>query len=171
MTGEILRCLVHATAAGLAAALILAVDPGPAFTNDPSIPSEEQKQTDQDRCKSPENINASILSLTPLAWRKTLVVLLEGLGGRPTSPGIVSLQNDFNGAWTSSRTYNRQGFDPHRPLQLARTPFWVCQNEADRIADLALCADAVLLLQFPAIFGDPYLVVFLPWLSSSALFA
>lgn len=95
MTGEILRCLVLATAAGLVAALILAVDPGPAFTNDPSIPSEEKKQTDQDRCKSPENINASILSLTPLAWRKTLVVLLEGLGGRPTSPGIVSLQNEL----------------------------------------------------------------------------
>jgi hypothetical protein len=29
MTGEILRCLVHATAVGLVAALILAVDPGP----------------------------------------------------------------------------------------------------------------------------------------------
>ena len=39
-------------------------------------------------------------------------------------------------------------------------PFGVCQNEAGRIADLAHCAGAV--LQFPAVFGDPYLVVFLP---------
>src|SRR5215467_15810850 len=71
--------------------------------------------------------------------------------------------------WTSSRAYcrgwasmpyPRQGFDPHRPLHLPRPPFWVCQNEADRIADLAHCADAV--LQFPAVFGDTYLVVFLP---------
>jgi len=95
MTGEILRCLARVTATGLVAALILAVDPGAAFANDPSIPSEEQKQTDQDRCKSLANVNVSILSLTPLAWRKTLVVLLEGLGGRLTSPGIVSLQNEL----------------------------------------------------------------------------
>ena len=95
MTGEILRCLARVTATGLVAALILAVDPGAAFANDPLIPSKEQKQTDQDRCKSLANVNASILSLTPLAWRKTLVVLLEGLGGRLTSPGIVSLQNEL----------------------------------------------------------------------------
>ena len=43
---------------------------------------------------------------------------------------------------------------------LPRTPFWVCQNEAGRIADLARCADAV--LQFPTVFSDPYLVVSLP---------
>ena len=93
MTREILRCRVHATAAGMVAALILAVAPGPAFTNDPSIPSEEEKQTDQDRCKFLANINAS--TEAPLAWPKTLVILIEGLGGRPTSRGIVSLQNEL----------------------------------------------------------------------------
>ena len=93
MTGEILRCRGDATAAGLAAALILAAAPGPAFTNEPSIPSEEQKQTDQDRCKVRENISAS--TEAPLAWPKTLVILIEGLGGRPTSRGIVSLQTEL----------------------------------------------------------------------------
>ena len=93
MTGEIRRRLVHATAAGLVAALILAVAPGPAFTNDPSAPSEEQKQADQDRCKFLENTEDS--TEAPLAWPKTLVISIEGLGGRPTSRGIVSLQNEL----------------------------------------------------------------------------
>jgi PAS domain S-box-containing protein len=64
MRGRILRCLVRATLAGLIAALILAIVPGPAFTNDPSVLRGEQKQTDQDRCKFlMENVNATILSL------------------------------------------------------------------------------------------------------------
>jgi PAS domain S-box-containing protein len=64
MRGRILRCLVHATLAGLIAALILAIVPAPALTGDQPIPSEEQKQTDQDRCKFlMENINATVLSL------------------------------------------------------------------------------------------------------------
>jgi PAS domain S-box-containing protein len=54
---------MHATA-GFAFALILVAVPGPAFTGDQPIPSEEQKQTDQDRCKFlMENINAAVLSL------------------------------------------------------------------------------------------------------------
>jgi len=93
MTGKILRCRVHATPAGFMAALILAVAPGPAFTNDPSILVEEQKQTDQDGCKFLENINVS--TEAPPAGPKTLVILIEGLGGRPTSRGIVSLQNEL----------------------------------------------------------------------------
>jgi PAS domain-containing protein len=65
MRGRILRSLVEATLASFIA-LILATVPGPigAFTNDPSTPSEEQKLTDQDRCKFlMENVNATILSL------------------------------------------------------------------------------------------------------------
>jgi len=47
-------------------ALILETVPGPieAVTNDPSTPTEDRKQTDQDRCKFlMENVNATILSL------------------------------------------------------------------------------------------------------------
>jgi hypothetical protein len=93
MTGEILRRCVHATATCLVATWILAVAPRPAFTNEPSIPSEEQKQADQVRCKFLENINAT--TEAPLARPKTLVILIEGLGGRPTSRGIVALQNEL----------------------------------------------------------------------------
>jgi PAS domain S-box-containing protein len=60
-----LRSLVDATFASFVA-LIFVIIPGPigAFANDPSTPSEEQKQTDQDRCKFlMENVNATILSL------------------------------------------------------------------------------------------------------------
>jgi PAS domain S-box-containing protein len=64
MRASIVRCLVHATAACFASALVLVAVPGPAFTGDRPIPSEEQKQTDQDRCKFlMENINATVLSL------------------------------------------------------------------------------------------------------------
>ena len=63
MRAWIVRCLMHAIA-GFASALILVAIPGPAFTGDRPIPSEEQKQTDQDRCKFlMENINATVLSL------------------------------------------------------------------------------------------------------------
>ena len=63
MRAWIVRCLMHATA-GFASTLILVAIPGPAFTGDQPIPSEEQKQTDQDRCKFlMENINATVLSL------------------------------------------------------------------------------------------------------------
>ena len=63
MRAWIVRCLMHATA-GFASTLILMAIPGPAFTGDQPIPSEEQKQTDQDRCKFlMENINATVLSL------------------------------------------------------------------------------------------------------------
>ena len=66
MRGRIKRSLIEATFAGLMAILVLATVPGSigAFANDPSTPSEEQNQTDQDRCKFlMENINATILSL------------------------------------------------------------------------------------------------------------
>jgi PAS domain S-box-containing protein len=66
MRGRILRSLVDATFVSFIAVLVLATVPGPigAFTNGPSTPSEEQKQTDQDRCKFlMENVNATILSL------------------------------------------------------------------------------------------------------------
>ncbi len=66
MRGRILRCLVYVTFASFMAASVLVTVPGPirAFTNDPPTPSEEQKQTEQDRCKFlMENVNATILSL------------------------------------------------------------------------------------------------------------
>jgi PAS domain S-box-containing protein len=66
MRGRILRSLVDATFVSFIAVLVLTTVPGPigAFTNGPSTPSEEQKQTDQDRCKFlMENVNATILSL------------------------------------------------------------------------------------------------------------
>jgi PAS domain S-box-containing protein len=64
MGARIVRCLVHATAASFASALVLVAVPGPALTGNQPIPSEEQKQTDQDRCKFlMENVNATILSL------------------------------------------------------------------------------------------------------------
>src|SRR3974377_1574316 len=65
MRGRIKRSLIHATFASFMA-LILGTVPGPieAFTNDPSTPTEDQKQTDQDRCKFlMENVNATIVSL------------------------------------------------------------------------------------------------------------
>ena len=65
MRGRIKRSIIHATFASFMA-LILATVPGPieAFTNDPSTPSEDRKQMDQDRCKFlMENVNATILSL------------------------------------------------------------------------------------------------------------
>ena len=66
MRGKILRCLAHATPAGLVTALVLVAVPSPigAFADDPSIPGGEQKQTDQARCEFlMGNINATILSL------------------------------------------------------------------------------------------------------------
>jgi PAS domain S-box-containing protein len=66
MRGKILRRLVQAAPGGLAAALALIAVPAPigAFANEPSPPSEEQKQPDQDRCKLlMENVRATILSL------------------------------------------------------------------------------------------------------------
>jgi PAS domain S-box-containing protein len=66
MRARILRRLAHATSAGLMAALVLVAVPSPigAFAADPSISGQEQKQTDQDRCKFlMENVNATILSL------------------------------------------------------------------------------------------------------------
>ena len=58
------RCLIHATAACFASALVLVAVPGPALSGDQPIPSEEQKRTDLDRCKFlMENINATVLSL------------------------------------------------------------------------------------------------------------
>src|SRR5262245_2828389 len=42
--------------------------------------------------------------------------------------------------WQGSANHGG-GSIPTRPLHLPRTPFWVCQNEADRIADLAPCAE------------------------------
>jgi two-component system cell cycle sensor histidine kinase/response regulator CckA len=66
MKGRILRYLAHATPAGLVAALVLMAVPRliGVFAASPSTPSEEQKQTDQDRCKFlMENVNATILSL------------------------------------------------------------------------------------------------------------
>ena len=67
MRASILRCLVHTITVGFVAALILVADPRSirAYTAAPSTPSEEQKQTDQDRCEFlMENVNASILSLS-----------------------------------------------------------------------------------------------------------
>src|SRR5262249_23321675 len=90
---EIRRRLVQATAAGLVVAFIFTVAPGTAFTDDPSIPNEEEKQTDQARCKVLENTNDSTEASLPRP--KTLVVLIEGLGGRTMSRGIVSLQNEL----------------------------------------------------------------------------
>jgi PAS domain S-box-containing protein len=64
MGARIVRCLAHATAACFASALAFVAVPQPALTGDQPISSEEQKQTDQDRCKFlMENINATILSL------------------------------------------------------------------------------------------------------------
>jgi PAS domain S-box-containing protein len=65
MRGRMLRSLVDATFVSVMA-LVLATVPKPigAFANDASTPGEEQKQTDQDRCKFlMENVNATILSL------------------------------------------------------------------------------------------------------------
>jgi len=65
MRGRILRSVVDATFAGFRAILVLAAvsEPIGALTNGPSTPSEEKKQTDQDRCKFlMENVNATILS-------------------------------------------------------------------------------------------------------------
>jgi PAS domain S-box-containing protein len=61
-----LRYLAHVTSAGLVATLVLVTVPRPigVFGADRSTPGEEQKQTDQDRCKFlMENVNATILSL------------------------------------------------------------------------------------------------------------
>jgi PAS domain S-box-containing protein len=66
MRERIPRSLVDATCTSLIAILALVIVPEPtgAFASDPSTPSEEQKQTDQDRCKFlMENVNATILSL------------------------------------------------------------------------------------------------------------
>ena len=66
MRGKILRCLTHATPAGLVTAFVLVAVPSPigAFADDPPIPGGEQKQTDQVRCEFlMGNINATILSL------------------------------------------------------------------------------------------------------------
>jgi PAS domain S-box-containing protein len=63
-----LRRLVPAACWGLAAALALTAVPKPigAASSEPSSPSEEQKQTEQDRCKFlMESINGIILSLNP----------------------------------------------------------------------------------------------------------
>ena len=64
MRGKILRCLTHATPAGLVAALVLVAIPRPVgvFAANPLTLGEEQ--TGQDRCKFlMENVNATILSL------------------------------------------------------------------------------------------------------------
>src|SRR3974377_372159 len=64
MRARIVRFLIHATAAGFASALVLVAVLGPALTGDQPIPNEQQKQTDEDRCKFlMENVNATILSL------------------------------------------------------------------------------------------------------------
>ena len=64
MRARIVRCLIHATAAGFASALVLVAVLGPALTGDQPIPNGQQKQTDEDRCKFlMENVNATILSL------------------------------------------------------------------------------------------------------------
>ena len=66
MKGKILWLLVRATAWGLAAAVALVAAPVPigAFTNDSSASRQEQKQTEQDRCKFlMENVRGIILSL------------------------------------------------------------------------------------------------------------
>ena len=66
MKGKIPGWLVQATPWGLAVALALIAAPVPigAFTNDPSAPSQEQKQMEQDRCKFlMENVRSIILSL------------------------------------------------------------------------------------------------------------
>jgi PAS domain-containing protein len=66
MGGKILRCLAHATPVFLGAALILVLAPRPVgvFAANPSTPGEEQKQTEQERCRFlMENVNATILSL------------------------------------------------------------------------------------------------------------
>jgi len=64
MRARIVRCLIHATAAGFASALVSVAVLGPALTGDQPIPNEQQKQTDEDRCKFlMENVNATILSL------------------------------------------------------------------------------------------------------------
>ena len=64
MRARSVRCLVHMTVAGFASALVLVAVPGRAFTDNRPIPSGEQKQTEQDRCRFVmENINATILSL------------------------------------------------------------------------------------------------------------
>ena len=60
------RYLAHVTSAGLVATLVVVAVPRPigVFAADPSTSGEEQKQTDQDRCKFlMENVNATILSL------------------------------------------------------------------------------------------------------------
>src|SRR3974390_3773719 len=64
MRARIVRFLIHATAAGFASALVLVAVLGPALTGDQPIPNEQQKQTDEDRCKFlMENVDATILSL------------------------------------------------------------------------------------------------------------
>jgi PAS domain S-box-containing protein len=66
MRGKILGWLVQATPWRLAAALAFVAAPVSigAFANDPSPPSEEQKQTEQDRCKFlMENVRGIMLSL------------------------------------------------------------------------------------------------------------
>jgi len=65
MRGKILGWLVQVTPWGLAAILALVAAPVHAetFTNDPSVPNQEQK-TEQDKCKFlMENVRAIVLSL------------------------------------------------------------------------------------------------------------
>lgn len=65
MRGKFLGWLVQA-APWVTAALALILVPIGAFADEPSAPSKEQKQTDQDRCKFlMENINGIVLSLNP----------------------------------------------------------------------------------------------------------
>ena len=66
MGGKILRCLGHGTPAffGAALILVLASRPVAVFADDLSTLDEQQKPTEQERCKFlMENVNATILSL------------------------------------------------------------------------------------------------------------
>jgi PAS domain S-box-containing protein len=68
MRGKVLGWLVQATAWGLAAALGLVTLPVSigALANKSSLPGEEQKRTEEDRCKFlMENVGAIILTLNP----------------------------------------------------------------------------------------------------------
>jgi len=66
--GKVLRLLVQVTYLGFASALasVAASVPTGALTNDPSSPSEQQQQLEQDRCEFlMQNVSGIILSLNP----------------------------------------------------------------------------------------------------------